>query len=294
MTEQSSGNLDLAIIGGGPAALAAAIYAARAGLAVKVYEKGEFGGLLPTIPLIENYPGFSGAGADLAVNMRKQAVQAGATCVYGECSALRKLSNSNFQLTIDSEPISARTVLVATGSGPRPLGFTPDNPVSYCALCDGPLAKGENVAVIGGANSALQESLYLANLAEHVTIITHSQIKADQELQNRVRQVSNIEIIEQVEPNAQLLRPYDYIFVYIGKLPATGFLKELANDYTVLSRDGYVITDFDNPHFPHQSVCPGLFAAGDVRQGSTKQVVTAAADGAMAALEIYQYLQKTG
>lgn len=275
--------LDLVIIGGGAAALSAALYAARAGLSVAVYEKADFGGILPQIPQLENYPGFSGPGKDLADAMRMQAAAAGAQLKYGECTNLVREQDS-FRLTIDEERIYARTVLAATGSQPRALSFATSVPVSYCALCDGPLVKGKNVAVIGGANSAAQEALYLARLTSQVTIITHSRLKADQELIDRVREQPNIKVIEHLEPTVENLASYDHIFVYIGKIPATSFL-----DRKVLDGAGYVITDTSSPA-PHQTIIPGLFAAGDVRQNSVKQIVTAAADGAAAAIEISSLL----
>lgn len=275
--------LDLAIIGGGPAALTAAIYAARAGLQVKVFEKSDFGGILPTIPRIENYPGFMGDGKALALSMRQQAETMGASLEYGECTQL-KPQDEGFNMTVDGVQTTARTVLVASGSEPKHLNFNLSIPVSYCALCDGALARGKNVAVVGGANSALQEALYLGNLAEQVTVITHSQLKADQELIRRARQIPNLVIIENREPTPDYLETFDYCFVYIGKTPATSFLSS-----DLLDSAGYVITGGPTGT-AFQSKLSGLFAAGDVRQGSTKQIVTAAGEGATAATEIINFL----
>lgn len=284
--------VDLAIIGGGPAALSAAIYAARAGLEVEVYEKGTFGGILPNIPTLENYPGYWGEGAGLAEAMRRQAEQAGAKLEYGECTTLEAMDDGGFRLEIDGETtVKASTVLAATGSKPRELSFIPSAPVSYCALCDGPLVKGRKVAVIGGANSAVQEAIFLAKIAKAVTIITHSELKADAELQKQLQNYPNISVIEHLEPNSENLQDFEHIFVYIGKLPATEFLQNLAKNYTILGRDGYVLADTENPEFPHQTVIKGLFAAGDVRHNSTKQIVTAAADGAEAAIETAKFCQ---
>lgn len=286
--------IDLAIIGGGPAALTAAIYAARAGLQTQVFEKSDFGGVLPVIPLVENYPGFMGEGKELALKMRQQAQTMSASLVYGECTRLDLSASqpaSGFTLTIDDTRVTARTVLVASGSEPKKLGFDLAIPVSYCALCDGAFAKDKNAVVVGGANSALQEALYLANLAKKVTIITHSQLKADQELIDRARQVSNITIVENVEPTRAYLEAFDYCFVYIGKTPATHFL-----DSTLLDPHGYIVTGKassatnNRKQFNYQTKIPGLFAAGDVRQGSTKQIVTAAGEGAAAAIEILDFL----
>lgn len=276
--------IDLVIIGSGPAALSAAIYAARAGLKTQVFEKNGFGGTLSVIDYIENYPGFLGSGQELAEKMRSQALQLGAQIEYGECSSLVKME-SGYRLQIDDQNVEARAVIIASGSTPKSLSFTPDIPVSYCAICDGAFAKDKDVAVIGGANSAVQEAIYLANLAKSVTIITHSALKADFELQQRIKKYQNIQVIEHTEPTADMLNQYEYCFVYIGKIPATDFL-----DRSILNLSGYVITDTAS-QTPHQTVHPGLFAAGDVREGCVKQVVTAAADGAAAALEAVSYLQ---
>ena len=278
--------LDLAIIGGGSAALSGAIYAARAGLEVKVFEKAEFGGVLPIISKLENYPGFLGEGKDLARQMRDQAKAVGATLEYGECSEIER-NEKGFTLTIDGGAVEAKAVLVATGSEPKRLSFIPEAPVSYCALCDGALARDKHVAVIGGANSAAQEALYLAGLAEKVTIITHSRMKADQELLERLEGLTNVEIIEDLEPTRENLAPYQHIFVYIGKLPATKFL---ANFAEILDKNNFVIINGQG-NFAYQTKIPGLFAAGDVRQGKIKQFVTAAADGASAAIEINNWLK---
>jgi len=276
--------LDLAIIGAGPAALTAAIYAARAGLDVVVYEKHNYGGILAEIPQIENYPGFVGTGNQLAKQMHGQAEHAGAKIDYGECLGLKQ-SGGNFIVNIEEKNIHSRAVLVATGSSPKPLAFPVSIPTSYCALCDGPLAKGKNVVVVGGANSAVQEALFLADLAKSVTIITHSQLKADAWLVNALNKDSRIKVQENLEPTPELLDQFDYAFVYIGKTPATQFL-----DHDLLDRTGYVACG--NKLYPHQTKTPGLFAAGDVRAGSIKQVVTAAGDGAAAAIEIVQYLRE--
>lgn len=287
-------NLDLAIIGGGPAALSAALYAARAGVKTKVFERAGIGGALAEISNLSNYPGFAGLGPDLAEQMRDQAVQAGAEIVYGDCQRLWRYID-HFELTIDDAPVLAKRVLVATGSTPKKLDFTPRPPVSYCALCDGDLTKGKHVAVVGGANSAVQESLYLAGLVKDLTIITHSHLKADPYLLQRLdeaRKTHNIKVLENTDPTPELLDDFDYIFVFIGKRPATEFLYPLADsllsDPPLLDPAGYIITVPDplSAQFTHATVIPGLYAAGDVRSGSLKQVVSAAADGAAAAVEI--------
>ena len=286
--------LDLAIIGAGPAALTAAIYAARAGISTTVFERTAIGGALAEISHIANFPGFDGSGPDLAKMMRTQAEASGAHLTYGECSDIRKTSDY-FSLRVDGEPRLACTILVATGSEPRPLDpdlqYALTVPVSYCALCDGDLVKGKNVAVIGGANSALQESLYLSELAATVTIISHSAIKASTRLQEQVANVPNIKLRPNTEPTAELLNQFDHLFVFIGKRPATTFLKNLTTNANsdLFDTENYIrTTSVTN----HSTPVSGLFVAGDVRSGALRQAITAAADGATAAVEVAEYLKK--
>jgi thioredoxin reductase (NADPH) len=332
MPTNNPDTLNLAVIGGGPAALTAALYAARAGLKVKVFERAVIGGALAEISDLSNYPGYAGPGPALAEQMRAQAVQAGAEIIYAECQKLWHYADF-FELTLDDgftaagsasesssgAKVRAKKVLVATGSDPKKLSFAPKPPVSYCALCDGALAKDKHVAVIGGANSAVQESLYLANLVKDLTIITHSHLKADLYLQRRLESVQkthDIKILENTEATPDLLNTFDYVFVFIGKRPATAFLRPLADSLLpdptgrnpLLDSAGYILTNpataaSSTPGLPeathntvahnitaHSTVVPGLYAAGDVRSGSLKQVVTAAADGASAAIEILESL----
>lgn len=271
--------LDAAIIGGGPAALSAAIYLGRAGYQTKVFERGTYGGAVVQIAKLANYPGYLGAGKDLAEKMHEQATIAGAQLEYGECTALEQIEGG-WQLTVDDEVVRTKIVLIATGSEPRQLDFELDVPVSYCALCDGPLTRGKNIAVVGGANSALHESIYLAQLAEKLTLISHSELKAEQTLVDKLQQYDNVKIVTNVEPTPELLNQYEYVFVSIGKRPATNFLpKEVLNEYD------YVIAE------AYQTILPGLFAAGDVRDGAVRQVITAAGEGAAAAKAIIDTLK---
>lgn len=285
--------VDVVIVGAGPAALSAALYLGRAGASAVVYGRGGIGGALQEINHLANYPGFSGTGNELATTMRHQAERAGAKIKYGECTAIKTIE-SGFELTIDGESVLARSVLVATGSEPKALDFKPDVPVSYCALCDADLVKGKNVAVVGGGNSAVQEGIYLSKIAKKVTIISHSPLKASDCLQKEASETKNVDIHQNEEATPELLGQFDHVFVYIGKRPATGCLdllqKELRND-SLLDQNGFILTDL-NSDFPHESTITGLFAAGDVRANTVHQVVTAAADGASAAVEITRFLQQ--
>lgn len=300
--------LDLAIIGSGPAALSAALYAARAGLRVSVFERANIGGALCEIAQISNYPGFTGPGRDLAATMRRQAETAGVTIAYGECTAIRSLEPSansaapasdtaaaqlaapaRFELTIDGEPVRARAVLLATGSEPRPLPFTLTTPVSYCALCDADLAKGQDIAVVGGGNSAVQESLGLAPLVKSLTIITHSALKAEPHLIAQLRALRSVTIREHLEPTPDLLNTFARVFVFIGKRPATTCVADLAaSTPDFYDAAGYVRGGHGSAH---QTAIPGLYVAGDLRSDALRQVVTATGDGAAAAVEISQSLR---
>ena len=303
--------LDLAIIGSGPAALSAALYAARAGLRVSVFERANIGGALCEIAQISNYPGFTGPGRDLAATMRRQAETAGVTIAYGECTAIRPLEPSansansaapasdttaaqpaapaRFELTIDGEPVRARTVLLATGSEPRPLPFTLATPVSYCALCDADLAKGQDIAVVGGGNSAVQESLGLAPLVKSLTLITHSALKAEPHLITQLCALPNVTIREHLEPTPDLLNTFARVFVFIGKRPATTCVADLAaSTPDFYDAAGYVRGGHGSAH---QTAIPGLYVAGDLRSDALRQVVTATGDGAAAAGEISQSLR---
>lgn len=299
----ATSTLDLAIIGSGPAALSAALYAARAGLRTTIFERSDLGGALSTIDQIDNYPGFSGSGRTLAEQMRDQALAAGAQFEYGECTNIAP-GERGFTLTIDEEPVRAHAVLLATGSEPRPLDFSLEKPVSYCALCDSEFAKGKQIAVVGGGNSAVQEALLLAPLAQHLTLVTHSRLKAQTCLKNQLKSQPNVTILESTEPTPSLLNQFDQIFVFIGQRPAISCLGNLE---LPLDPSGYVKTgpstqstapsvqptaSADRSPFPHETPVPGLFVAGDLRSGALRQVVTAAADGATAAVEIAQFFRE--
>ncbi len=311
--------LDAVIIGGGAAALSAALYLSRGGKKVEVFERNQIGGDLGQIPELENYPGYQGSGEGLAKVMREQAEQAGAKISYGEChrvedcAELRKedpertdLPERGFCVLIDDEVVYAKSVLVACGAESRRLDVELNVPVSYCALCDGELAKDKKVAVVGGANSAIQEALYLAPMVKELTVITHSRLKAGPVLQERLRQHDNVKVLENLEATAELLNKFEHVFVFIGKEPKAGFLQELQRRHVVkkdakffgleiikevelIDEDGYIITGAKGKS-EHETAQTGLYAAGDIRQGAVCQVITAAGDGAATAIEMLEFL----
>jgi thioredoxin reductase (NADPH) len=322
--------LDVAIIGSGPAAFTAAIYAARENLSVTVFERDSIGGLTGTISKIENFPGFSGTGAELMQFMRDQAESFGAKTEYGECTAISVIANKKpviatspattsspviaseakqssplFELTIDEEPILAKTVIIATGSERRKLGIPGEDlpGVSYCATCDGPLAADKKVIVIGGGNSAVQESFFLLKYAPKVTILARSALRCNDVLKDRLAAEPRITVVTGAEPleftakdgkltgvkcrlkkdDTTKVFSANFAFVLAGMVPATSFLPP-----NILSEDGSVKTKHD-----FSTLVPGLFAAGDCRHDNIKQAIVAAGEGASAAVAAGKYLAES-
>jgi thioredoxin reductase (NADPH) len=297
---------DLIIVGGGPAGLSAAIYAAREGLKTSVLCADLPGGMLPEIHNLENYPGFPDGinGGELADRFARQAERFGANVV--KFTTVEKLGadDENWVVKTDDGDFRARAVLLACGSAHKKLGVTGEKEfagrgVHYCATCDGPNYKGKKLAVVGGANSAFSEALFLADFASHVTILVRSHIKAEDVLVERARKNPKISIIEGA-PVEKIVGAdgkmtglelggghgtlaVDGVFVAIGLEPGTGWLKgsdvELDEKNMVRLKDG------------HTTTAPGIFAAGDARAKAVHQIITAAADGVVAAREVRDYLR---
>ena len=288
---------DFVIIGSGPAAMSAAIYAARDKKSPFVLERGNMGGLAATISKIENYPGFTGTGTELMQTMRSQAESFGTEFGYGEVTKLIPTKNG-LDLEIDGdEHLLARAVLVATGTERVRLGIPGEDlpGVSYCATCDGPLICGQNVLVIGGGNSAVQEAFYLLKFCDKATLLVRSRLRCDDTLRERLEHEPRISVelgvvptkIEQVDQELSVIsedgRTFSAhnIFIFIGQRPATTFLPA-----EVLAEDNSIITDKN-----YMTKIPGLFAAGDCRYESVHQVVTATGEGAAATVAIRNYLK---
>ena len=303
-----SGIYDTVIIGGGPAGYSAALYAARAGLDTLVLERAMPGGQAAITDIIENYPGFDEGigGAELAIRMQRGAESAGAVTEYREVLSL-DLSDRIKKIETDGGTFSARTVIVATGADPRRLGIDGEEEllgrgVHYCAHCDGRFYKGKTVAVIGGGNTAVEDALYLSRIAKKVYIVhRREEFRATKVYLDSLFSTENLEILRGYTP-AELVRDdrlralvltntsggesrrieVDAVFVSIGRVPVTDFLPreiELA--------DGYIKADEST-----ETSSPGVFAAGDVRTKALRQVITAAADGAMAAEAAAKFLIK--
>ena len=287
---------DVLILGAGPAGLTAALYAARAGLSVRVLERSMPGGQAALTPDIENYPGLlSVDGVTLTQTMLKSAESAGAELVIASPADL-SLDGSPKTVETEAGTFSADFVILCTGCTPRGLGIGEERFIgrglSYCAACDGALYKGRRVAVVGGGNTALEDALYLSKLCEKVTLIhRRDRFRGAAALAERVRAVPNIELqmesrvtaIEgaarvegltvQPEGRPAFTLPADGVFLAVGQIPATADLPGVA-----LDEQGYVLTD---EHL--QTNLPGVYAAGDLRQKQLRQIVTACADGALAA-----------
>lgn len=298
---------DMVVIGGGPGGYAAALYGARAGLSVLVLEELSPGGQMGTTEQIDNYPGFpEGVGGfDLAVRMKQGAERFGAETKLARAAEVR-LAGRVKEITAGGEPYAARTVVLATGARPRELGLPGEQElrgrgVSYCATCDGMFFRGKAVAVAGGGNTAAADALYLSRLCERVYLIhRRDRLRASRVYWEPLRQAGNVEFLwdSQVaglqysgaleglriqNKNTGESRALECagLFVAIGHLPNSG----LFAGQVELDKAGYVQADETT-----RTNLPGVFAVGDLRAKPLRQVVTAAADGAVAAHFAEEYL----
>lgn len=296
---------DLIILGAGPAGLTAGIYAARGGLNAVIIENKAVGGQAALTAEIENYPGFkSVSGFELTSLMQAQCEGLGVQFVYDNPV---NMSLEGEIKTIDTEyggTIEARAVIIATGALPRPLGIERESAligggVSYCATCDGAFFRGKSVAVVGGGNTAAEDALYLKNFASDVYLIhRRDSLRAGAMLSDKVKS-SGIKIlwdsvvtelngadrldgitVKNVKTGATSHVPVKGLFVAVGQKPSSAGLKGVS-----LDENGYIPTDDDM-----STNIEGVYAAGDIRRKSLRQVVTATADGAIAAESVIKYL----
>ena len=297
---------DIIVIGGGPAGLTAAIYARRANKNVLVIEKGSFGGQITFSPKVENIPGFSEVtGNEFAEKLVEQALGLDAEV---ECAEVLEIKQGDVKTVVtDSGEFEAKTVIVATGAKHRMLGLAREEEfvgegISFCAVCDGAFYAGRDVAVIGGGNSALQEAILLADLANKVYVVQNLDfLTGEQKLQEKLAAKENVEIIlghtvkgiigdttltgitiaDSNDNEKQL--DIDGMFVAIGLIPQNEAFEGVIN----LDERGYVTSDENC-----LTNADGIFVAGDCRSKKIRQVATAAADGAVAALAACDYLDK--
>ena len=297
---------DILIVGGGPAGLTAAIYAARAGKRAAILEKEAFGGQIASAPLVENYPGIlSISGAELARQMTEQARAFGAEIVYTEAAGLEKTS-AGFRVSCTDGVREAKTVILATGAAHRQLGLPGETAltgcgISYCAVCDGAFYDGADVAVVGGGDTALQDALFLANTCRSVTLIhRRDTFRASAQLVRRAQAQENIRILRSCTVQRLLLsddslqgaellngkteeteRIYvEGLFVAVGQTPQSAPFED-----AVATENGYYLAGEDT-----NTSRPGVFAAGDGRKKQVRQLTTAVSDGAAAALAACRWL----
>ena len=298
---------DMIIVGGGPGGYTAALYAARAGLNVMLIERLSAGGQMNLTGIIDNYPGFPEGveGFMLSMNMQQQAERFGAKTKYAEVLKLELDADVKSVQTNEGNYLT-KTVVISTGANPRQLGVARENEmigrgVAYCAHCDGGFYRGKTVIVAGGGNSAVAEALYLSRIAKEVILVhRRDSLRATQIYHKPLQEASNIrfvwdsEIVELLgedvlsgvrvrnrKSGEEQLLDVQGLFVSIGRKPAT----ELVKDQLTLDEAGYIMAGEDT-----RTNIPGVYAVGDVRVKELRQIVTAVADGAMAAHAAEGYL----
>lgn len=301
---------DILIIGGGPAGLTAAIYAARAGKRTAILEREAAGGQIVSAPLVENYPGApSVSGAELAGRMRAQAEALGAELLYTVAAGLEK-TQTGFRVLCTDGTREARAVILATGASHRRLGLPGEElltgcGVSYCALCDGAFYEGADVAVVGGGETALQDALFLASTCRSVTLIhRRDSFRAGAQLVSRAERQGNIRIlrsrtVEKLVWSDEALQgllltnlrtgqterlDVEGLFVAVGQVPQSAPFAD-----AVAEEDGYYLAGEDT-----KTSLPGVFAAGDGRRKQVRQLTTAVSDGTAAAIAACRYLEEQG
>ena len=301
---------DLIIIGAGPAGLSAAIYAERALLNTQVLEQEAIGGQVILTSEVDNYPGVPHAdGYSLVEAMRTQAEDLGASISMTNAERVELADDGTFLVTVPGHVLRSKTVILAGGATPRKGGFEGEaeyggRGVSYCATCDGMFYRGKRVFVIGGGNSAAEEALFLTRFASQVTMVVRkdhlraqaaiaaqldASPKVDVRFLTSITKVAGDNAITQVTfrdnvTGDETTEDFDAnvgVFVFVGRVPASELVKGLVD----VDEMGYVIARDDL-----STATPGLFVAGDVRQKPLRQIVTAAADGAIAATSVSAYL----
>ena len=297
---------DIIVVGGGPAGLTAALYAARAGKTVAVAERENTGGQIVYSPLVENYPAVPAmSGADFAQKLTEQVEALGVEILYDEVTGLDR-DGASFTVHCDGGDYRCKAVVLATGAAHRHLGLPGEEDlvgcgVSYCAVCDGAFYTGRDVAVVGGGDTALQDALFLANSCRSVTLIhRRDQFRGEARLVRQVESRENIHIlyshtvealhasggeltgitVKSAKTGEMKELTLDGLFAAVGQLPQSAPFAELVN-----TDGGYYAAGEDT-----LTGCDGLFAAGDGRVKSVRQLTTAVGDGAVAGLAACRYV----
>ncbi|KJQ75140.1 thioredoxin reductase [Streptococcus infantis] len=297
---------DTIIIGAGPAGMTAALYAARSNLKVALIEGGLPGGQMNNTSDIENYPGYANiSGPELAEKMFEPLENLGVEHLYGFVETVE--DHGEFKKVVtDDQVYETRTVIVATGSKHRLLGVPGEEElnsrgVSYCAVCDGAFFRDQDLLVVGGGDSAVEEAIFLTQFAKTVTIVhRRDELRAQKVLQDRafanekinfiwdsvvkeIKGENRVEsvVIENVKTGQVTEQAFGGVFIYVGLDPVSDFVQELQ----IRDQAGWIVTD---DHM--KTSVAGVFAVGDVRQKDLRQVTTAVGDGAIAGQEAYKYI----
>ncbi|MCL6465916.1 MAG: thioredoxin-disulfide reductase [candidate division WOR-3 bacterium] len=302
---------EVLIVGAGPAGMTAGIYASRAGRKALVIESELIGGQVAKTAIVENYPGFAEPidAVELVARMEAQARRFGCQFETGEVTGIDR-SAQGLEVKTSLGNFNPGAVIICTGTKPRQLGVEGEERfvgrgISYCAICDGPLFRDQAVAVVGGGDSALAEANYLTRFCSRVYLIhRRDEFRAAKVCQERTRQNPKIELllsrvitgfngtnrlegltIKDLKTGALTTLPVAALFIYVGLVPNTGWCQGMLN----LDEAGFIITDENL-----QTSLPGVFAAGDVRRKSLRQIATAVGDGALAAMMAHEYLNLHG
>ncbi|KHF41233.1 thioredoxin-disulfide reductase [Halalkalibacter okhensis] len=299
---------DVVIAGAGPAGMTAAVYTSRAGLSTIMVERGIPGGQMANTEDVENYPGFDHIlGPELSTKMFEHAKKFGAEYGYGDVKEI--IDEGDFKIIkAGSKEFKARAVIVATGAEYKKIGVPGEKElsgrgVSYCAVCDGAFFKGKELVVVGGGDSAVEEAVYLTRFATKVTVVhRRDELRAQKILQKRAFDNDKIDFIwnhtvKQIndengkvgsvtlvstENGEEKEFKTDGVFIYIGMLPLNESVKNLG----ITNAEGYVETNEEM-----ETKVPGIFAAGDIREKSLRQIVTATGDGSLAAQNVQHYIE---
>ena len=298
---------DLIIIGAGPAGITAGIYAKRANLKVAVIERGAPGGQMVNTSEIENYPGFEKLpGGDLSLAMFNHGMALGVEYLFDEVKEIKQ--GKIKEVILNSSTLKTKAIIIATGANPRKLGLKHEEAlssrgISWCAICDGPIYKDEDILVVGGGNSAVEEATYLATLAKSVTVVQKLEtLTADSKSVQQLLKKDNVTVhynsvvkeflihddvtlkgVKIVNNDGKETDVFvKGVFEYIGLKPSTEAFRSLG----ILNQYGYI----DTNEFMETKLY-GIYAAGDVRSKQIRQVVTATSDGAIATQNVLKYLE---
>lgn len=297
---------DVVIIGGGPAGLSAAIYASRAGLSVGILENYAPGGKLVKTYHIENYPGIqSTEGTTLAMDLMNHALGLGAELIT---AGVNEITMDKQVIADDGNIYQGKALILATGTVERKLNIPGEEKnigrgVSFCAICDGAFFKDKVITVIGGGNSAIEEGLYLTQFASQVNVLVRNELRADENLREEAAKNEKMTIMKKMVPleilddgtkvvgirvknvltNEESVMDTHAVFPYVGNDPMSDYASALG----ICDEMGYILTDEEM-----KTSIPGIFAAGDIRKKTVRQVITAASDGAIAAQSAFHYIKQ--